>query len=639
MAYIEGTIANETLTGTSSDDEIHGFEGHDYLYGGDGNDLLYGYHGDDTLDGGAGADRMDGGTGNDTYYVDDIADVVVETANYPDTDIVYVLIDYYDVGTADVEQIYYSGNGSGTIIGSDTNNFINSGTGNDWLQGEGGNDWLFGGGGDDLLEGGTGNDELDGWQGNDTMVGGTGDDIYHVDSSGDIVVENANEGIDTVRVKKSSYTLPANVENADLRFYSGSISVTGNSANNLFIMGTGAQAVTGGAGIDTVSYAHTAAVSIDLWNWNYGGEAADDYMTGIENLVGSAFDDVLRALGTQSVIDGGPGADIMEGRNGSDIYYVDNAGDVVFEAAGGGNDEVRIRYLSSYTLPAFVEKLTNATNLMFTGIGNSLDNELNGGTTVDYLHGGAGHDILNGGDGDDVLYGDADHDILNGGAGSDLMYGGYGNDVFHVEYEGDTVVELIGQGTDHVYTSLTDYKLGDHVENLTFNGVGDPALNFIGSNVGNILIGRGGDDILDGLGGADDLYGEAGKDVLHGGDGDDLLIGGAGADFLTGGSGGDLFRFFSGDSGTGAAADVITDFANTIDKIDLRGVDADIGTAGDQAFSFIGTAAFSGTAGELRYAFDGTDTWLQADITGDGVSDFEIVFTGSLTLFATDFYL
>jgi Ca2+-binding RTX toxin-like protein len=641
MAYILGTTANESLTGTNSDDEIYGLDGYDFLYGYGGDDTLVGGLGGDTLDGGTGADLMDGGEGNDTYYVDDVDDVIVEVwAGYQDTDIVYVLIDYYDVGDAAVEQIYYSGNGSATLIGSDSNNLINSSSGNDWLRGEGGNDWLLGGGGDDLLEGGTGNDELDGWQGADTMIGGTGDDIYHVDSASDVVTEYANEGIDTVKVRKSSYTLLANFENADLRYYSGSISVTGNSANNVFIMGTGSQSVFGGIGVDTVSYAHTAAVEVDLWYMILGGEAADDYMSSIENLVGSPYDDVLKTLGTQSIIDGGPGADWMEGRGGSDIYYVDNAGDVVVETAGGGNyDEVRIRNLASYTLPAHVERLTNTTNFMFTGTGNSQANEINGGTTVDYLHGADGNDILNGNDGDDELYGEGDHDILNGGAGSDLMYGGYGNDTYYVDYEGDTVVELAGGDTDHVYTSLTNYMLSDWVENLTFNGVGDPALNFTGSNVGNIILGRGNDDLLDGLAGADELQGKAGNDVLHGGAGDDLLIGGPGSDVLCGGSGGDLFRFFDGDSGTGAGADGITDFVNVVDKVDLRDIDSNSGVGGDQAFSWIGTAAFSGTAGELRYYFDGTDTWLQGDCTGDGVSDFEIVFTGSLTLSATDFYL
>ncbi|HEU0098611.1 MAG TPA: calcium-binding protein [Allosphingosinicella sp.] len=639
MAYIQGTTATETLNGTSSNDQIYGLDGYDFLYGFDGDDTLVGGDGDDTLDGGTGADFMDGGQGNDTYYVDNSGDVVVEAELIGNTDIVYVSIDYFDAGSAHLERIHYSGNGSATFFGSDSNNFLGSSSGTDWLDGRGGNDFLFAGAGDDHLEGGSGNDELDGWQGNDTMVGGTGDDVYNVDSASDVVTEYADEGIDTVKVRKSSYTLPANVENADLRYYSGSISVTGNSAGNVFIMGVGAQSIFGSSGNDTASYAYaSAAVSVDLWTFSFGGEAADDYFSSIENLTGSAYDDVLRALGTASVIDGGPGADTMEGRNGGDIYYVDNAGDVVIEVAGGGSDEVRIRNLASYTLPDYVEKLTNTTNFVFSGTGNSSANEINGGTAGDTLYGAAGNDTLNGGAGDDELHGDGEHDILNGGSGADLMYGGLGNDTFQVD-AADTVVELSGEGTDHVYTSLVSYTLPDFVENLTFTGTGDPALNYTGNSEGNILIGRGGADIFLGLGGADELRGGTGDDVLHGGAGDDLLIGGSGVDLLNGGSGGDLFRFAEGDSATGNGADGISDFVNYVDKVDLQGIDANQGVAGDQAFTFIGTAAFSGTAGELRYGMVGSDTVLQGDMTGDGVADFEIVFIGNVTLFASDFYL
>jgi Ca2+-binding RTX toxin-like protein len=639
MAYILGTNADETLTGTVYDDQIYGSDGHDYLYGLAGSDALFGGNGSDTLNGGTGADMMDGGQGNDTYYVDHVDDVVVETfAGYPDTDIVYVSVSYYDIGAAAaVEQIIYSGSVSATIVGSDSNNFISSDTSADWLQGKGGNDWLFGGAGDDLLDGGTGNDELDGWQGNDTMAGGTGDDVYNVDSASDVVTEYANEGVDTVKVRKSSYTLLANFENADLRYYSGSISVTGNSANNVFIMGTGVQSVAGGAGVDTVSYAHTAAVSIDLLTSTYGGEATNDYMTGIENLTGSAYDDVLRALGTQSVIDGGPGADTMEGRAGSDIYYVDNAGDTVIEGAGGGTDEVRIRNIPSFTLPGYVEKLTNTTNFVFTGTGNELANEMNGGTTGDTFYGGAGADTLNGNDGDDLLYGEGDHDILNGGSGIDAMVGGDSNDTYIVDGTGDTVTEAANEGTDLVKVSLSSYTMTAHVENMLFTGTGN--FQGTGNNLFNEITGLAGDDTLNGMGGADVLYGGLGSDALNGGDGDDILLGGAGADTLSSGSGGDVYRFAPGDTGTGTGADRITDFAWFYDKMDLRGIDADPVAAGDQAFSFIGTAAFSGTAGQLRYAFDGTDTRVQGDCDGDAVADFEIVLTGSHALGSGDFYL
>jgi len=639
MAYIQGTIANETLTGTSSDDEIYGLDGHDFLYGLGGNDTLFGGDGDDTLDGGSGTDTMAGGDGNDTYYVDNVDDVVVETyAGYQDTDIVYVSVSYYDVGTATVEQIHSSVSSSATIFGSDSNNYIGSSTGADWLDGRGGNDFLFSGGGDDHLEGGAGNDELDGWQGNDTMIGGTGDDVYNVDTASDVVTEYANEGVDTVKVRKSSYTLPANVENADLRYYSGSISVTGNSAGNVFIMGTGVQSVSGSSGNDTVSYAYaSAAVGVDLWLLSFSGEAADDTLSSIENLTGSAYDDVLRTLGTASVIDGGPGADTMEGRLGGDIYYVDNAGDVVIEGAGGGTDEVRVRNIASYALSDYVEKLTNITNFVFTGTGNGIANEMNGGTTGDTFYGGGGNDTLNGNDGDDLLYGEGDNDLLNGGSGIDYMAGGEGSDTYIVDGTGDTVVEAAGEGTDQVLVSLSSYAMTAHVENMTFTGTGN--FQGTGNNLYNEITGLAGDDTLDGAAGADVLYGGLGDDSLIGGDGDDILLGGAGADTLSSGSGGDVYRFALGDTGTGAGADRIVDFTWFYDKMDLRGIDANPVTAGDQAFSFIGTSAFTATAGQLRYAFDGTDTWVQGDIDGNGVADFEIVLTGNHTLGAGDFYL
>ncbi|MEA3064700.1 MAG: hypothetical protein QOJ27_1146 [Sphingomonadales bacterium] len=636
MTVIQGTIGNDDLTGTGDDDEIYGLDGHDHLYGGDGNDLLVGGDGNDWLDGQGGADVMIGGIGNDTYYVDNVDDVMVDDAS-GGQDWVTVGVDYYDLGDAYIEQTNYVGLGSATILGSAGNNFISTGNGTDWIEGKGGNDFLFGGAADDHLDGGSGNDELDGWFGNDTMIGGIGDDVYNVDSASDVLVEAANEGIDTVKVRKSSYTLLANFENADLHVYSGSISVTGNSADNVFFMGSGTQSVSGGAGIDTASYLYTAAVTVDIGVAEYGGAAANHSLSGIENLTGSPNDDVLRGNGSANIIDGGAGADTMVGRNGNDIYYVDNAGDVVTEAAGGGTDEVRIRNLASYTLPDYVEKLSNTTNYVFTGTGNGLANEMNGSIYGDTFYGGAGADTLNGGSGDDLLYGEGDHDMLNGGAGADTMAGGLGNDTYVVGETGDGVTEQMNQGNDLVLTTLAAYTLTAYVENLTYNGTG--AFHGTGNVQYNIITGLAGNDLLDGLAGGDTLNGGAGTDTLNGGEGDDLLVGGANSDLLTGGNGSDVFRFAASDSGLGGQADRVADFNTFYDKIDLMEIDADLGAAGDQAFSFIGTAAFSGVAGQLRYAFDGTDTWLQGDYDGDGNADFEIVFTGEVPLLASHFML
>jgi Ca2+-binding RTX toxin-like protein len=637
MADIEGTNVSDNLTGTVDSDRIYGFEGHDLLYGGGGDDLLEGGDGNDLLDGQAGADTMDGGDGNDTYYVDDSGDVIVETEADGDTDIVQVSASYFDLGSAWVEQVYYIETGSVILLGSAAGQLLSAGTGTDWIEGKGGNDHLFGGGGDDHLDGGDGNDELDGWFGDDMMFGGLGDDVFHVDSVSDFLVEYADEGIDTVRVKLSSYTLPTNFENADLHHYSGSVQVYGNSAANLFILGAGEYYVNGGAGSDTVSYAHTGAVSVDLTTWETDWAAVNDTLIGIENLTGSDQADVLRGNGGTNVFDGGPGADTMVGRAGSDIYYVDDAGDVVTELGGGGSDEIRVRNLTSFTLPAYVEKLTNTHNYLFYGTGNGLANVLNGGTTVDYLYGGAGADTLNGGSGDDFLYGEGDHDTFYGGPGADYLAGGFGNDTYVIEDSTDTVSEVGGEGIDQAVTALATYTLTANVENLTYTGAGN--FHGIGNLIMNTITGQSGNDILQGMGGADILYGGAGDDTLDGGDGDDLLLGGTGTDVLASGNGGDMYRFADGDTGTGVQADRITDFAWWYDKIDLRGIDADLATAGDQAFAFIGTSAFSGVAGQLRHGFDGTDTWLQGDRDGDGVADIEIVFTGNVALVSTDFYL
>ncbi|MFL6843298.1 MAG: calcium-binding protein [Allosphingosinicella sp.] len=626
-----------TITGGPGDNEIYGGTGHDTILGGGGDDYISADYGNDSIDGGAGADTMRGGYGNDTYYVDSSEDVIIEAAD-GDQDFALVSTSYFDLGNAWVEQVNYLLTGSVTLIGSPGPNMMTSGTGTDWLEGKDGADYLDGGSGNDHLDGGAGNDELDGGPGSDVMIGGDGNDIYNVDSAGDVVTEAAGEGIDTVKVRMSTYTLGANVENADLRHYSGEMWLTGNSLANIFYMGAGAESVMAGSGIDTASYVSAAsAVTIDLANYSTGGAASGDYLNSIENLVGSDYDDTLLGNGGANVIDGGLGADTMTGRAGSDVYSIDNSGDTIVEVGGGGVDEARVSVLSSYTLPNEVEKLTNLTGTTFYGYGNALPNEMNGGAGVDWFYAGDGNDTLNGNDGDDMLFGGDGHDVFHGGAGADTFTGGLGNDIYYVDDTGDTVVELPGEGTDIVYTALAGYTLSANVDNLTFTGSG--AFHGVGNSYFNTLTGGGGDDWLEGLGNADELYGNAGCDTLDGGSGDDLLLGGAGADVLTGGAGGDMYRFADGDSGTGSAADRITDFTHWFDKIDLRGVDADSGTAGDQAFSFIGSAAFSNVAGQLRWSFDGTDSWVEGDTNGDGTADFAIVFTGNVPLVSSDFYL
>lgn len=123
--------------------------------------------------------------------------------------------------------------------------------GNDTLRGGAGNDRLYGGAGLDRLWGGSGNDTLDGGTGADRMTGGAGDDTFVVDNIGDVVVEAAAGGADTVRVNRS-YALPANFESLVLTG-GGAIGGSGNAASNRITGNAAANKLAGGAGNDTLS--------------------------------------------------------------------------------------------------------------------------------------------------------------------------------------------------------------------------------------------------------------------------------------------------------------------------------------------------------------------------------------------------
>ncbi|MDB5527009.1 MAG: hypothetical protein JWR51_112 [Devosia sp.] len=152
-----------------------------------------------------------------------------------------------------------------------------------------------------------------------------------------------------------------------------------------------------------------------------------------------------------------------------------------------------------------------------------------------------------------------------------------------------------------------------------------------------------GADALTGDSASNAISGKAGNDTINGMAGNDTITGGAGYDVLTGGAGNDTFAFGSvADMGTRAGArDVITDFTQGQDKIDLSAIDANSKLAGNQDFTFIAgnDASFTKTAGELAWHTEAATgrTVIQGDINGDGVHDFEIELKGLLNLKASDF--
>lgn len=247
---------------------------------------------------------------------------------------------------------------------------------------------------------------------------------------------------------------------------------------------------------------------------------------------------------------------------------------------------------------------------------------------ADVMNGTTGADWLKGIDGDDKLYGSDGDDVLNGGAGRDLLDGGTGIDTASYANAQSAVVVDLGTRKGSYGEAIGDRLVS--IENLT------------GSAYDDALFGNAANNVLDGGAGNDVLEGGSGLDTLLGGAGDDVINGGKGIDQLSGGSGSDVFTFIKGDTGkTAATADTILDFVSGVDQIDLSAIDANARTPlpANEAFSFIGTAAFSKVAGELRYEVVGADAQLSADWNGDGKADFMVLLTGVASLSSGDFIL
>jgi len=370
-----------------------------------------------------------------------------------------------------------------------------------------------------------------------------------------------------------------------------------------------------------------------------GGDGNDtlDGGLGDDNLLGGAGNDSLLGGEGNDLIWGDEGNDLLEGGPGVDSLF---GGDGLDTLRGGADAD-------SLTGDAGNDLLMGGTgaDTLDGGDGDDiLDGEdhadkLYGGKGADTLNGGNGDDLLSGGDGNDslvggvgtdTLIGGEGNDRLDGGLGADSMVGGVGDDTYIVEDIGDLTVELSGEGYDRVFASIS-YTLAAEVERLSLAGTTN--LNGKGNALANRLDGNAGANSLDGGEGDDSLYGLGGDDTLIGGAGADFLDGGSGADRLAGGLGGD--RFYFGSAGE-AHRDVIVDFSATQgDRINLLAIDANSRLAGDQAFAWIGSAAFGGLAGQLRFE----SGMLEGDVDGDGTADFQIGVTGVASLTSASFWL
>jgi Ca2+-binding RTX toxin-like protein len=722
-----GSYANDDLAGDEQDNTLRGSLGDDVIWGRGGNDLLEGDVGNDRLIGGAGADVL---YGNIDFlgYLDLVgrilgpigADLIQQAKDAAANDPEFRAGDGFDVAS-------YETATSG-VIASLSNPAINTGdaAGDTYiliegLAGSAFDDTLigtagWGAEGHNTLEGGAGNDTLIGLGGDDDYDGGAGDDTAVLPENRDAYTITYDAATQTFTLKSAvNVTHVTGVET--LQFADGTLSVAslfaggdnndsltgtagqddlnggggndtllglggddrldGGTGDDVLSGGDGNDTLIGGVGRDAASYADaTAAVRVDLGvsGAQATGGGGTDTLTGIEDLVGSAFGDTLIGNAGDNALRGGAGDDLLIGLGGNDTFD-----------GGAGIDTV------SYAAALYVTVDLALTGPQSVGGFEGLDTFLNVENVVgssywgSTLKGDAGNNQLTGGLGPDILMGRGGDDVLDGG-------GGLSDTASYAEASTGVTVDLAISGPQNTGEGY-DTLIG--IENLTGSAFGDTLKGTSGDNIlmggagDDTLVGGGGSDHLDGGDGidtvsyagvatgvqvnlnpdsyfngtgsdwlisienvtgsafADTLTGNAGANALSGGGGNDRLTGGLGRDMLTGGAGNDVFAFNAvNETLVGAGIrDVITDFQVGLDDIDLTNIDADAGRAGDQAFKFIGTQAFHGKAGELHYqTFDlpGTAndiTVVSGDINGDRVADFEIEITGIVNLRASDFLL
>lgn len=383
--------SNQTRSGTSSADFIEGGCGNDTLNGSGGADALVGGQGNDRLNGGSGADLMLGGSGDDTYVVDNIEDVVMESANSGvDTIESSISISL----AANVENLLLTGSGS------------ISGTGNDL------DNTLTGNAGANLLVGGAGNDHLDGKAGSDTMQGGLGNDIYVVERTTDVVTEGFGEGIDTIE-SSVTLTLGDNVENLILTG-SSALNGTGNALDNILIGNSGANILVGGAGNDRLdggagndtmrgglgddTYVVNATGDSVMENANEGIDTIESSITltlgnNVENLtltgssalngtgnslnnvlVGNAGANSLTGAAGNDRLDGLAGADTLTGGVGNDTYVFGRgygADTVVENDTTAGNNDAAQFLVGIAAEQLWFRRVSGTSNLEVSIIGTS----------------------------------------------------------------------------------------------------------------------------------------------------------------------------------------------------------------------------------------------------------------------------
>jgi Ca2+-binding RTX toxin-like protein len=474
-----GNSLNNFIQGRDQADILSGLDGDDSLFGLGGDDLLLGGAGSDLLVGGLGADRMEGGSGDDTYFVDDAGDVVVEQAG-EGRDRVQTTLANYTLG-ANVEDLTFIGSGASSLRGNSLSNKITGSASADLIS-------LIDGG-DDIAEGGEGNDNFllgASMTAADQIVGGAGRDVVAIQGSysGLVLGSTSLIGVEIIGFLPGSDTrfgAPGS------EFYSYALTThdanvaAGEQLTLQFNTLRAGENVTfnGSAETDGIFFTF-AGQGVDIL---VGGQQSDRFFFGAD-----------RRFGASDKVDGQGGSDDQFALQGdysganAVVFAADtllqiekigflSAGDSRFGSGSADGFDYDIT-MHDGNVAAGQRLIVQANNLKSSG---TLDETLifNGSAETDgsfNIFAGEGNDTILGGAGADSISGRGGDDRIVGGGGADTLRGDAGNDVF-------AYLAVSDSGTGSA-DSIIGFTTGDRIDLSAIDaqaGGGDDAFTYIGS--------------------------------------------------------------------------------------------------------------------------------------------------------------
>lgn len=628
--------------------------------------------GADTLQAGAGLATLQGGAGNDTFVVDNTADVVSDTytstQNTLQSSVNYSLVANVNtlvltgtsslVGSANSANdtlisnsgvdTLYGGAGNDTFVINNSQDMVQdsvtsaqntalssvsfnlpvnvnvlvlTGTGSLVGTGNGGADSLVGNAGQDTLVAGSGVDTLVAGSGVDTLQGGSGKDIFVVNNTADVVTVSGAHGVDTI-LSSVDFTLPTGVSALVLAGTSD-LTATAVSGNNTLVGNSGNDVLTAGSGRDTLVAGSGAATLV-------GGTSTDTFVINstadvLENL-SSTLNTVLSSISytmaaNVSTLELTGGANLVGVGNGSsDAMYANNGIDTLIAGTGIALMEGGLGadlFVINNTADQ-VNDLNYGVKGQQDTIESSVSYTLPSVVNILLLTGSANvvaagnihADSIVGNAGNDVIYAGTGNDTLVAGSGLATLIGSSGNDTFVIDNTGDVIQDSVNGGHNAVYSSVS-FSLPNNINALVLTG-----------SAGLTAIANGG---------SASIVGNAGADTLVGGSGADTLVAGSGLVTFVGGSGNDTFVVNNSadviQSASAASANVVlasTSFVlpENVNVLVLTGA-ASTGVGNSAADSLIG-----GSGGDTLVAGTGLDTL----VGGSGNTTFVVNSTADVVV-------